>query len=185
MSVSPTVRNRLLAVAAVVLLGIVTCFVIDFVSWRKFLGPGMCGEAVAIAIVGAAVGMLAVLVPLLLTMAAGIRRQLDALRGAVRVLAARVDALAERVPRIEGAMSGPWRRPAESTPAAASSVAPCRPGRREPTRARGARVGRDCRHGVRSGRKWDTRSMRAPDIPRKDQLRIDAAPRSGFLGSRG
>ena len=53
----------------------------------------MCGEAVAIAIVGAAVGMLAVLVPLLLTMAAGIRRQLDALCGAVRVLTARVDAL--------------------------------------------------------------------------------------------
>ncbi|MDD9996684.1 MAG: hypothetical protein OXQ89_02960 [Rhodospirillaceae bacterium] len=49
MSVSPTVRNRLLAVAAVVLLGIVTCFVIDFVrAWRH---PHRCvGASLLIAL---------------------------------------------------------------------------------------------------------------------------------------
>ena len=68
------------------------------------------------AVVGAAVGMLAVLVPLLLTLAAGIRRELDHLRADVHDLRNRVDALTERVARIEGALTGPWR-PANGAPA--------------------------------------------------------------------
>ena len=82
-------------------------------------------SAEAIAIIGAAVGMLAVLVPLLLTLAGGIRRELDALRGDVHDLRTRVDALSDRVARIEGALTGPWRpQPANGNPAIAPPVAP-------------------------------------------------------------
>ena len=87
-------------------------------------------SAEAVAIIGAAVGMLAVLVPLLLAQGrridalaadlaatraelrgdvAEVRRDLHAEATAIR---ADVHALAERVARIEGAMSGPWRPPA-------------------------------------------------------------------------
>ena len=83
----------------------------------------------AIAIIGAAVGMLAVLVPLLLTLAAGIRRELDQVRSvvaevrhALQALTTRVDSLAERVARIEGALTGPWR-PANGAPAASTQGA--------------------------------------------------------------
>jgi len=72
-------------------------------------------SAEAIAIIGAAVGMLAVLVPLLLTLAGGIRRELDHLRADVHDVRARLDALTERVARIEGALTGPWR-PANGAP---------------------------------------------------------------------
>ena len=93
----------------------------------------MSGESIAI--VGAAVGLLAVLVPLLLTLAAGIRRELDHVRadmaegrrdlhaeaGAIRADVAEVrrdlHALAERVARIEGTLNGPWRPPANGGPA--------------------------------------------------------------------
>lgn len=78
-------------------------------------------SAEAIAIVGAAVGMLAILVPLLLTLAAGIRRELDHLRTDVHDLRSRLDALTERVARIEGALSGPWRPPANGSPAPAAA----------------------------------------------------------------
>ncbi|MDE0025274.1 MAG: hypothetical protein OXP69_12765 [Spirochaetaceae bacterium] len=99
----------------------------------------MSGESIAI--VGAAVGMLAVLVPLLLTLAAGIRRELDHVRADVaearrdlhaEAAAIRADvaevrrdlhALAERVARIEGAMNGPWRPPANRSPAPAPTTA--------------------------------------------------------------
>ena len=95
-------------------------------------------SAEAVAILGAAVGLLAVLVPLLLTLGrridslaaelaatrtelradvAEVRRDLHAEATAIR---ADVHALAERVARIEGTMSGPWRpangAPAPSTP---------------------------------------------------------------------
>jgi len=76
-------------------------------------------SAEAVAIIGAAVGLLAVLVPLMLYLhgrlaaeIADVRRDLRTdlaeVRADVRVLTARVDALTERVARIEGAMN-PWR----------------------------------------------------------------------------
>ena len=82
----------------------------------------MSGESTAI--VGAAVGMLAVLVPLLLTLAAGIiRRELDHVRADVAEARRDLHALAERVARIEGAMNGPWRPPANRSPAPAPTTA--------------------------------------------------------------
>ena len=99
-------------------------------------------SAEAIAIVGVGVALLAVLVPLMLTLAAGIRGDLDTLRNEMRgdldtlrnemrgdldtlrgdVAEARRDlhALGERVARIEGTLAGPWRPPvAAVTPSAA------------------------------------------------------------------
>ncbi|MYE58562.1 MAG: hypothetical protein F4X35_03100 [Alphaproteobacteria bacterium] len=104
----------------------------------------------AIAIIGAAVGMLAVLVPLLLTLGrridavaadvAEVRRDLGALvervtnvEATVQTLDARtarietaVHAHGERIARIEGALTGPWRPPANgpAEPAAAAQPAP-------------------------------------------------------------
>lgn len=78
--------------------------------------------------VGVGAALLAVLVPLLLTLAAGIRRELDHVRPDVaevrRDLGDRVTALGERVARIEGALTGLWRPPANSpaTPAASSDA---------------------------------------------------------------
>lgn len=66
----------------------------------------------AIAIVGAAVGLLAVLVPLLLS-----------IRADVAELRRDLHALAERVARIEGALAGPWR-PANGTPNPTPSTQP-------------------------------------------------------------
>ena len=66
----------------------------------------------AIAIVGAAVGLLAVLVPLLLS-----------IRADVAELRRDLHALAERVARIEGALAGPWR-PANGTPTPTSGTPP-------------------------------------------------------------
>ena len=80
-------------------------------------------SAEAVAIVGAAVGLLGVLVPLLLSIrsdVAEVRRDLHAEATAIR---ADLHALAERVARIEGAMTGPWR-PANGAPAPASSPPP-------------------------------------------------------------
>ena len=78
----------------------------------------MSAEAIAIV---AAVGLLAVLVPLLLTLAAGIRRELDLVRADVaevrRDLGDRVTAMGERVARIEGALTGPGRSDANGPPA--------------------------------------------------------------------
>ena len=65
----------------------------------------------------------------------GLRREIDTLRTDVTagVAAVRADvaevrrdlhALAERVARIEGALSGPWRPPANGTPVQESSSAP-------------------------------------------------------------
>ena len=82
----------------------------------------MSGEAIAI--VGAAVGLLGVLVPLLLSIrkeVTEVRRDLHAEATAIR---ADLHALAERVARIEGAMTGPWRPPANGNPAPTPTVAP-------------------------------------------------------------
>ena len=96
----------------------------------------MSGEAIAIA--GAAVGLLAVLVPLILTLhgrvvaevasvrgeVVEVRRDLHAEATAIRAdvhteataIRADVHALAERVARIEGAMSGPLASAGERHP---------------------------------------------------------------------
>ena len=102
-------------------------------------------SAEAIAIVGAAVGLLGVLVPMLLTLGRRIDARIDALatdlsatrtelRADVaevrRDLITRTDrltddlhALAERVARMEGALAVPWR-PANGTPAPAPVTPP-------------------------------------------------------------
>ena len=98
-------------------------------------------SAEAIAIVGAAVGLLGVLVPLLLTLGRRIdtlTADLSATRTELRAdiaevrrdLIARTDrltddlhALAERVARMEGALAVPWR-PANGTPAPAPATPP-------------------------------------------------------------
>ena len=75
--------------------------------------------AVIVAVVGVGVGMLAVLVPLLMTLGrriadvAEVRRDLHAEATAIRAV---LHTLAERVARIEGAMN-PWRPPANGAPA--------------------------------------------------------------------
>ena len=104
----------------------------------------MSGEAIAI--IGAAVGLLGVLVPLMLYLhgrlaadltatraelsgdVASVRADVASVRAAVHAEAtasrAAVHALAERVARIEGAMSGPWRPPSNGTPATPSTAPP-------------------------------------------------------------
>ena len=61
----------------------------------------------AVAIVGVGVALLAVLVPLLLS----IGRRIDRIEDRLQELARDLRALAERVARIEGAVCGPWRPP--------------------------------------------------------------------------
>ena len=70
------------------------------------------------AIIGVGVALLAVLVPLLLSIGRRIDRLEDRLNGRIERLEARIEALArdlralaERVVRIEGAVCGPWRPP--------------------------------------------------------------------------
>ena len=69
-------------------------------------------SAEAIAIAGVGVALLAVLVPLILTLHGRVVAELGALRRDL-------DAIAERVDRIEGALTGPWR-PTNGSPAPAS-----------------------------------------------------------------
>ena len=61
----------------------------------------------AVAIVGVGVALLAVLVPLLLS----IGRRIDRIEDRLQELARDLRALAERVARIECAVCGPWRPP--------------------------------------------------------------------------
>ena len=90
--------------------------------------------------------LLAVLLPVMARQGAALRREIDAQGTALRreidtlrtdvttdVAAVRVDvaevrrdlhALAERVARIEGTLSGPWRPPANGTPAPAAGAPP-------------------------------------------------------------
>ena len=69
-------------------------------------------SAEAIAIAGVGVGLLAVLVPLILTLHGRVIAELGELRRDLH-------ALAERVARIESALTGPWR-PTNGSPAAAA-----------------------------------------------------------------
>ena len=102
-------------------------------------------SAEAVAIVGVGVALPAVRVPLLLTVAARLQRRIDALAAELAsartelradvaevrrdlhaeatAIRADVHALAERVARIEGTMSGPWR-PTNGSPAPSTSTAP-------------------------------------------------------------
>ena len=66
----------------------------------------MTDGSVIVAIVGVGVGLLAVLVPLSLVLAAGIRRELDQVRGDVAEVRRDLHALTDRVARIEGALTG-------------------------------------------------------------------------------
>ncbi len=79
-------------------------------------------SAEAIAIVGVGAALLAVLVPLLLTLAAGIRRELDHVRADVADVRRDLRNLGERVARIEGALTGPWRQPANIPDAPAAET---------------------------------------------------------------
>ena len=81
----------------------------------------------AVAIVGVGVTLLAVLVPLQLSMGRRIDRRIDRLEdrlnsrmdrleSRIEELARDLGALAERVARIEGAVCGPWRPPEPDPP---------------------------------------------------------------------
>lgn len=71
-------------------------------------------SAEAIAIVGVGVAPMAVLVPLLLAQG----RRLDRVEARIERIEDTLHALAERVARIEGALTGPWRPPANGGPTA-------------------------------------------------------------------
>ena len=73
-------------------------------------------SAEALAIVGVGVALLAVLVPLILTLHGRVVAELGELRRDLH-------ALAERVARIEGALTGPWR-PTNGTPVPTSKTPP-------------------------------------------------------------
>ena len=66
----------------------------------------------AVAIVGVGVTLLAVLVPLQLSMG----RRIDRIEDRLEELARDLRAMAERVARIEGAVCGPWRPPEPDPP---------------------------------------------------------------------
>ena len=61
--------------------------------------------------VGAVAAMLAVLLPVILTQGAGLRREIHTLRVDVGEVRRDLHALSDRVARIEGALTGPWRPP--------------------------------------------------------------------------
>ena len=91
-------------------------------------------SAEAIAIVGVGVALLAVLVPVVVLQSRRLEQHIDAvadaltatrteLRSDVAEVRRDLHALAERVARIEGALTGPWR-PTNGSPAAASKGSP-------------------------------------------------------------
>ncbi len=82
--------------------------------------------------VGTVTAVLAVLLPVILAQGKSLRRELDHVRADLRADVARLDgrldrmaadlhALSDRVARIEGALTGPWR-PANGAPAPAAST---------------------------------------------------------------
>ena len=91
-------------------------------------------SADAIAIVGVGVALLAVLVPVVVLQSRRLEQHIDAvadaltatrteLRSDVAEVRRDLHALAERVARIEGALTGPWR-PTNGSPAEASKGSP-------------------------------------------------------------
>lgn len=81
-------------------------------------------SAEAVAIVGVGVALLAVLVPLLVTQGRRLESSIDAVAADVAEIRRDLHALAERVARIEVALTGPWRPPANGGSAPASVPAP-------------------------------------------------------------
>ena len=67
---------------------------------------------------GAVAAILAVLLPVILTQGAGLRREINTLRVDVGEVRRDLHALSNRVARIEGALTGPWR-PANGAPTTA------------------------------------------------------------------
>ena len=93
------------------------------------------GVTVLFGAVGAVAAMLAVLVPVIRAQGAALRREIegqgeslrreiDTLRSDVGEVRRDLHVLSDRVARIEGALTGPWRPPANGTPAAAASSPP-------------------------------------------------------------
>ena len=74
------------------------------------------GVTVLFGAVGAVGAILAVLVPVILAQGAGLRREIDTLRADMGEVRRDLHVLSDRVARIEGVLSGPWRPPADGTP---------------------------------------------------------------------
>ena len=95
-------------------------------------GDDMSAEAIATVGVGGA--LMAVLVPLLLAQG----RRLDRVETRIERIEDTLHGLAERVARIEGALTGPWRPPANGGSAAAppvtNGIRPQRPTHNPPAR---------------------------------------------------
>ena len=67
------------------------------------------GVTVLFGAVGAVAAILAVLVPVIRAQGAALRREIDTLRADVGEARRDLHILSDRVARIEGALSGPWR----------------------------------------------------------------------------
>ena len=92
---------------------------------RPLLRGNMSAEAIAI--VGVGVALLAVLTPLLLALGRRMDRietRINALTADMAEVRRDLHALAERVARIEGALTGPWRPPANGNPVPAATPPP-------------------------------------------------------------
>ena len=72
---------------------------------------------------GANAALLAVLLPVILSQGASLRREIDTLRGDVGEVRRDLHALSDRVARIEGELSVPWQ-PTNGSPAAAPRDGP-------------------------------------------------------------
>jgi len=75
------------------------------------------------AIAGVGVALLAVLVPVVVLQSRRLEQRIDAVAEVLAEARRDLHALAERVARIEGALTGPWR-PANGSPAPASKTPP-------------------------------------------------------------
>lgn len=96
---------------------------------RAAWGPGPCTTEATVSTAleiligagGAVAALLAVLLPVILSQGASLRREIDTLRADVGKVRRDLHALSDRVARIEGALSVPWR-PANGSPAGAGST---------------------------------------------------------------
>ena len=74
------------------------------------------GVTVLFGAVGAVAAVLAVLVPLIRAQGAALRREIDTLRTDMGEVSRDFHGLSDRVARIEGTLTGPWRSPANGGP---------------------------------------------------------------------